>query len=539
MKNGCKIFPIRFLVKGINMEGLTLDQLDHEFMGRGDPNVEGIRLQSQYEQNLTPEELQRMRQLGPAVEEFFLLDYKGKTGKLPEGQREISIDDVPEDQQMDIEEYGRRNGVPEDEINNIMTDIMGPREEIALNMNRELPPKIPQSPIKNEQQPRQELALGTDDLQQQEQVQGMPPVQEVVPGAGSGLIQDPMDANASPVADTVPMDNVEEGSAIINAAAVQIVGLKDLMKARDEAREILRAQGVVIDDEQQYQGDGVDIATSNGEFKFTAKEVEIIGQETIDKWNKKGAAKTEETIANEQQSQNPNQVGVQPVMGANEGLIVPQPPKQKPYIMAPKQNMETYYTDNRTYTTGKYIGQDTLFDLAKNMPLGMDREVWLATMAVHGEAGGDPASADAVAHVIRNRKEQAASGGKGTELWKTGLEQQINNNEWNALSPANYDEVSNKGYKDIMIKGRDRREEFMKIDREGLYKRVSTILTSPNREDPTGGRTFYIKRSQVDDNLTPLNIEGKGQQYFVKEFNSGNLFDPIQIGDHVFYRYKH
>ena len=54
------------------MQGLTLDQLDHEFIGRGDPNVEGIRLQAQYEQNLTTEELQRMRQLSPFIEEFFL-----------------------------------------------------------------------------------------------------------------------------------------------------------------------------------------------------------------------------------------------------------------------------------------------------------------------------------------------------------------------------------------------------------------------------------------------------------------------------------
>tara|TARA_Y100000361_G_C11155094_1_gene343576 strand:- start:143 stop:1714 length:1572 start_codon:yes stop_codon:yes gene_type:complete len=523
------------------MEGLTLDQLDHQFIGQGDPHVESIRLQAQYEQNLTPEEMKRMKMLAPAVEEFFLLDYKGKTGQLPELDRETPIDQISEDEQMDLEEYARMQNIPQDEIDNVMSDIVGPREEIALNMNDAIPPSVPnQQPVVEN---RQELALGTDNLQQQEQIQGMPPVQEVLPGAGTGLIQDPMDANASPVADTVPMDNVEEGSAIINAAAVRIVGLKDLLKAREEVREILRAQGVVIDDEQQYQGDGVDIATSNGEFKFSAKEVEVLGQETIDKWNKKGEAQTEIDIANEQ-AQNPNQVGVQPVMGAREGMIVenPPPPQQKPYNMkymgafpaeSPDSNMETYYTDNRTLTTGKDAGKEGLFNLARNMPLGMDRETFLATMAVFGESGGDPDSLDAVAHVIRNRKEVAQSKGKGSELWQKGLEEQINNNEWNALGPKG------KGYEDIMIKGRDRREEFMNIDRESLYKRVDAILNNPNRNDPTEGRTFYIKRNRVDDNLAPLNIKGAGQQYFVKEFNSGNLFDPKQIGDHVFYRYKH
>ena len=62
---------------------LSMEQLDHEFIGRGDPNVESIRLQEQYQKNLTPDELRRMRELGPAVEEFMLLDYKGKTGQFP------------------------------------------------------------------------------------------------------------------------------------------------------------------------------------------------------------------------------------------------------------------------------------------------------------------------------------------------------------------------------------------------------------------------------------------------------------------------
>ena len=545
------------------MQGLTLDQLDHEFIGRGDPNVEGIRLQAQYEQNLTTEELQRMRQLSPFIEEFFILDHKGKTGNLPEGPREKPIDQVPIDEQIDLDEYARQQGIPEDEIESVMSDIYGPREGMQLARNDVPPVREPSNfqgdappvrepsdfqgdapPVREPSDfkgslPPQELALGTDNLQQ-EQIQGMPPVQEVLPGAQSGLVQDPQDPNASPVGDTVPMDNVEEGTAVINAAAVRMVGLKDLMKQRNEAREILRSQGKIIDDEKDSSEEGVDIAVANGEFMFTKDEVGIIGEETIDKWNKKGQAETEQAIA-EEQVQDPNQAGMPPGMGARKGLIVP-PPQKKPYNMesmgafpaeSPNTNMETYYTDNRTLTKGKDAGKEALFNLAKNMPLGMNRESWLATMAVHGETGGDPASADAVANVIRNRKEVADNKGKGSELWRKGLEEQINNGEWNALGPK--DNV----YKDITIKGRNRREEFMNIDRESLYQRVHKTLTNPSRKDPTEGRTFYIKRNRVNDDLTPLNLDGKGQQYFVKEFASGNLFDPKQIGDHVFYRYKH
>lgn len=543
---------------------LTMDQLDHEFIGRGDSNVESIRLQEMYEQNLTPEELNRMKQIAPFVEEFFVLDYKGKTGEFPKTDRQTPIDQVPEDQQMNVEDYARTRGIDEGHIEEVMTELGGSRESIITDRNSPLPtpsnntnntisPQVAakeQPSVRTEE--RQQLRTGVDDLEEISKVrtQGNPAVQEVIPSAQSGIVQDLEDPAASPVGDTVPMDNVEEGSAVINAAAVKIVGLKDLLKAREEAREILRSQGKTVDEGKSYKGDGVDVALSNGEFIFTKQEAEVIGQETIDKWNKKGQEDTEKAIVQEQGQpvQNPNQVGVQPIMGAREGKIIPDLPPEKPYSIkhmgafpaeSPRKNMETYYTDNRTVPTGDDQGKDALFNLARNMPLGMDRETWLATMATFGEAGGDPDSMDAITNVIRNRKEIAAGGGKGTELWKTGLEEQINNDEWNALSPKDFDEISGKGYRDIMIKGRNRREEFIKADRESLYKKVNTILNNPTRDDPTDGRTFYIKRDRVDDNLVPLNKKGKGQQYFVKEFNKGNLFDPMQIGDHIFYRYKH
>ena len=75
---------------------LSLEQLDHEFIGKGDPHVESLRLKQQYEQNLTPEELQRLVEISPIVNEFMVLDFKGRTGQFPEGQRQIPIEQVPE-----------------------------------------------------------------------------------------------------------------------------------------------------------------------------------------------------------------------------------------------------------------------------------------------------------------------------------------------------------------------------------------------------------------------------------------------------------
>ena len=69
--------------------GLSMEQLDHEFLGRGDVNVDSLRLREKYEKNLSPEELKRFDTLAPFVEEFFVLDFKGRTGKFPKGEREV------------------------------------------------------------------------------------------------------------------------------------------------------------------------------------------------------------------------------------------------------------------------------------------------------------------------------------------------------------------------------------------------------------------------------------------------------------------
>ncbi len=47
-----------------------------------------------------------MKQLAPAVEEFFILDYKGRTGELPEGEREMPEGSLPAEEEITVEEYG-------------------------------------------------------------------------------------------------------------------------------------------------------------------------------------------------------------------------------------------------------------------------------------------------------------------------------------------------------------------------------------------------------------------------------------------------
>ena len=53
-----------------------------------------------------------------------------------------------------------------------------------------------------------------------------------------------------------------------------------------------------------------------------------------------------------------------------------------------------------------------------------------------------------------------------------------------------------------------------------------------------GEVTWLILNQPEKRNAISLDMISRGIT-LLKEFASENLFDPIQIGDHVFYRYKH
>ena len=70
-------------MKAAEGAGLTMDNLDFEFMTRGDPVVQAKDTAGRFQQNLTPEEINEMAELAPYAEKFMLLTIKGETGKIP------------------------------------------------------------------------------------------------------------------------------------------------------------------------------------------------------------------------------------------------------------------------------------------------------------------------------------------------------------------------------------------------------------------------------------------------------------------------
>ena len=136
----------------------------------------------------------------------------------------------------------------------------------------------------------------------------------------AGVINNPNAAPAGVNADDVPMD-VPEGSFIINAEAVQEVGLKDIYKAMDEAIILILKTGLGPQLPEQFRKEDretVPILASNGEVMIPPIIAKMIGEETLNKWNNKGRAIQEAKAAEEKQraEQQAQQQQQAPVMEA-------------------------------------------------------------------------------------------------------------------------------------------------------------------------------------------------------------------------------
>ena len=64
-------------------KGLSVDELDFEFLTKGDITVDAQDTAGRMQQNLTPEELKQMADLAPYAQRFMLLLHKAETGEIP------------------------------------------------------------------------------------------------------------------------------------------------------------------------------------------------------------------------------------------------------------------------------------------------------------------------------------------------------------------------------------------------------------------------------------------------------------------------
>ena len=156
-----------------------------------------------------------------------------------------------------------------------------------------------------------------------------------------GIVSDPDGAPApfnggTGVEDDLDME-VESGSYVLNAEAVQLVGISDINEVIRDAYSIAAALGKQVPEDYDPQNK-VPIRISNGEAVIPKVLVEIIGLDKLEKWNNKGLEirKQQEEQPQPQEPQiateaPPMQSPNMP-MGFNQGSVVPEPPPPKPEL---------------------------------------------------------------------------------------------------------------------------------------------------------------------------------------------------------------
>lgn len=163
------------------------------------------------------------------------------------------------------------------------------------------------------------LGLGSVKVDQESQVASMmapggtvaTPQSSDVNGPPSGVIGGEDATPAETVADDIPMD-VPEGSFIVNAAAAEVAGYKDIKKMIMDAVGVAKRLGVDISTGNDKIGDeeAVDLLVSRGEVYIEPTLAKIIGYDVLEKINNRGkrevARRQQEA---EQQQQAPMQEG--------------------------------------------------------------------------------------------------------------------------------------------------------------------------------------------------------------------------------------
>jgi len=112
----------------------------------------------------------------------------------------------------------------------------------------------------------------------------------------SGFIDRPPSqvSEAGKVADDKPL-KAPEGSYVLNAAAIEHMGEADVRKMIMDAQKEAVRRGVSTDDFERHS-DLIDIAISSGEAIIAPHLVKIIGEDRLEKINKRGLRKTEERV---------------------------------------------------------------------------------------------------------------------------------------------------------------------------------------------------------------------------------------------------
>jgi len=274
---------------------LNFEELDHEFMTEGNPAADAENIAGLIQQNLTPEEQNRLKEMMPVLEEYNMLMVKVHTGKTVE----------------ELEKSGELQGfgVPMEEGSDMEVPQEGqmqqrPPSQVAQG---KVPQNAPETP-----QEMPQMAIGGIPPVIQRNVEPMGNPGEVAAGP-VGIVNDP-GADESGVGDDV---QAKSDGFVINAAAVKHAGLKDINEMIQSAKEYAEQKGIKLNFGKTPTG-AEDILVSNGEVVVPDALANIIGYDKLEKINNRGKKETEEKLA--------AQEGEAPPEGPTPPAAPPPPP---------------------------------------------------------------------------------------------------------------------------------------------------------------------------------------------------------------------
>ena len=269
---------------------LNFEELDHEFLTEGNPDAEAHRMAGLIEQNLTPEEQARLKEMAPILEEYNMLMVKVETGKTVEelensGELERYAGPAPDDLDSNMAQEGQmQRASPLGSVEGDVPSGAPNPDENALEMPQEMPT----------------MALGDrvpSVIQENVEPTGNPG--DVAAGP-VGLVNDP-GADNSGVGDDVP---AKSDGFVINAAAVKHAGLKDINEMIQGAKKYAEQKGMKLD-YSKTSTDSDDILVSNGEVVIPDALARIIGYDKLEKINNRGKEETEEKLAAQEEGAPP------------------------------------------------------------------------------------------------------------------------------------------------------------------------------------------------------------------------------------------
>ena len=376
----------------------------------------------------------------------------------------------------------------EEPVDTEMEPTLPLEEPVVEEAPIEEPPVPVESPM---DQQMQQLALG-DQVVEPVPEEAMPteniPAEAVPIDAVAGPIMQP-GASETGVADDVPMD-AEEGAYVVNAAAIERVGVRDfeerILKPNIES---LRKKGVEISLEQlkspaaQVEGD-TDVAVSNGEYYLPPVLVKEIGLDLLEKINKRGEQETEERIAEEEAPVDPMQ---QQVQALKRGDTVK---KKEVEALARLLIAEAIPGGGHDYTTSK---EEDAKETYSNM--------------------------QAVANVVGNRLRDKKTNFRKYKNYMDVISARTPKDK-RGIDYQEFSGYNDKNYKEAHIKQKERYKQALEIAEKQI---------SGNLEDITGGATFFYNPNAVRKG-------GRPAKFFEDRQNERRFEFTGRIGGHdLFY----